>query len=64
MSHIPTRTGLKSITHLLHKVCNLIVKFRVVMSHFMTEAQLAKIDELYAVCQDVTAMIEEIFSEA
>lgn len=63
MAHLPYRTGLPTIKILLRNICRLINKFRELWTDFMTPEQLAKMDELYALCMTIVAIIDELFSE-
>lgn len=62
MAHIPYRTGLKSIAITLRLICKWIVKYRALWLTFMTDPQIAKFDELMALCEEVSALITEILA--
>lgn len=62
MVAIPYRTGLFTINALLRKVCQLIVKFRPLWLTFMTTEQVAQMDLLMEVCEEVTAMITALLA--
>lgn len=57
---IPKRTGLKSIAALLHKVCRLVAAWRDLWTSFMTDEQIAVMDNLVTVCNDVVSLINSI----
>lgn len=60
MVTIPYRTGLKTIKTILHKVCQLVAKFRPLWLTFMTAPQVAVFDNLVVVCNDVVETIDLI----
>lgn len=62
MSHIPYRTGLKTLKLVLRKVCNLINKYRELWQDFMTAPQLAAADALYETCMAFSEVIDAIFA--
>lgn len=48
----PYRTGLPSLRLLLHKVCQLITKYRDVVSGILTEDQMVYYDAVFTACKN------------
>lgn len=59
-SILPKRTGLKTIKAFLERVCRLIAKWRPLWLTFMSEEQVAQMDALVEVCNDVVALITDL----